>query len=501
MRPPNVAVCGLLIIWVSMVIHITCALISHSIFSSRVAQRRSCQRSFLPQQKSSESTFWTAIAQKNETLSSDGIPAIPQIDRETGPLPPGSYRQREIDDYARDASAPCLITVAIRPQSTNTDNTREDIWTEGVKNCQNLIDSGFNTFRMIDGDTKLETRRRRTIGRRSSLSIALEHIQLSAATTDARHEAETNFYSKLRQNTPSSILRTCYFMTNIEIPFVLSEDFPGMEDEISPVSFGNGWVMRESISSALLRTKAECLDSVVLEYRNNPYYLDVIDTLFELKREGLIRSISTKNFPPSMLRTCLECGFDISSNDVCGNLMNANNLQVDTDVEVSRLLSSPLGGGIFTDQFYRFLEWEQMSTSSKKRFNILVDTCCKKQHEKTEVDSLQMWLKYRSVVDVIKDLSFKYQVSVESIALRWLLQLNKDDSISVGTSMGMDLKEEQGGKAYSRHRDLRQVFTFSLEEDDMKKICQVSDFFSKKTGSSGTATEDEIDFTNTRLWI
>ena len=90
---------------------------------------------------------------------------------------------------------------------------------------------------------------------------------------------------------------------------------------------------------------------------------------------------------------------------------------------------------------------------------------------------------------------------MESIALRWLLQPNKDDSISVGTSMGMDLKEEQGGKAYSRHRDLRQVFTFSLEEDDMKKICQVSDFFSKKTGSSGTATEDEIDFTNTRLWI
>jgi diketogulonate reductase-like aldo/keto reductase len=482
-----------------VVIHITGALISHRIISS-VAQKRSRQRSFLSQQKSSESTFWTAIAQKNETLSSDGIPAIPQIDRETGPLPPGAYRQRAIDDDARDASAPCLITVAIRPQSTSTDNTREDMWTEGVKNCQNLIDSGFNTFRMIDGDTKLETRRRRTIGRRSSLSIALEHIQQSAGTTDARHEAETIFYNKLRQNTPSSILRTCYFMTNIEIPFVLSEDFPGMEDEISPVSFGNGWVMRESISSALLRTKAEYLDSVVLEYRKNPYYLDVIDTLFELKREGLIRSISTKNFPPSLLRTCLECGFDISSNDVRGNLMNTNNLQVDTDVEVSRLISSPLGGGIFTDQFYRFQEWEQMSPSSKKRFNKLVDTCCKKQL-KTEVDSLQMWIKYRSVVDVIKDLSFKYQVSVESITLRWLLQLNKDASISVGTSLGMDLREVQGGKAYSRQRDLRQVFTFSLEEDDMEKICQVSNFFSKKTGSSGTATEDEIDFTNTRLWI
>ena len=224
----------------------------------------------------------------------------------------------------------------------------------------------------------------------------------------------------------------------------------------------------------------------------------MIDTLFECKREGLIRSISTKNFPTSLLRTCLECGFDISSNDVVGNLMNTNNLNADGDLGVSRLVSAPLGGGLFTNQYYQFQEWEQLSPSSKKKFNLLLDSCCKMQ-TRTEANSLQNWKKYRSIVDILIGLSFKYQVSVESIALRWLLQLNGDNNISVGTFMGMDLREEQGCKPYSRQRDLRQVFTFSLEECDMEQLCQVSDFVTDRR--SRTTVDNEIDFTNRSLWM
>ena len=213
-----------------------------------------------------------------------------------------------------------------------------------------------------------------------------------------------------------------------------------------------------------------------------------------MKREGLLRSISTKNFPPSLLRTCLECGFDIASNDECGNLMNTH-FQF-SDLGVPRIVSSPLGGGLFTNQYYQFQEWKQLSPSMKKNFNILLDSCCKIQ-SRTELDSSQIWKKYRKIVDILIGFSFKYQVSVESIALRWLLQLNEGDNISIGTAMGMDLREEQGGKAYSRQRDLRQVFTFFLEEQDMNQLC-ASDFM---TTDYGSAVDNEIDLTNRRLWM
>jgi hypothetical protein len=178
--------------------------------------------------------------------------------------------------------------------------------------------------------------------------------------------------------------------------------------------------------------------------------------------------------------------------------MNTNNLNADGDLGVSRLVSAPLGGGLFTNQYYQFQEWEQLSPSSEKKFNLLLDSCCKMQ-TRTELDRLQNWKKYRSIVDILIGLSFKYQVSVESIALRWLLQLNGDNNISVGTFMGMDLREEQGCKPYSRQRDLRQVFTFSLEEYDMEQLCQVSDFVTDRR--SGKTVDNEIDFTNRRLWM
>lgn len=226
-----------------------------------------------------------------------------------------------------------------------------------------------------------------------------------------------------------------------------------------------------------------------------------------MKREGLIHSISTKNFPPSMVQSALACGFNVYSNEVCGNMMNTNNLQSDGDMGVlckehdcSRLVSAPLGGGLFTNQYCQYQDWAQLSSSRKKMFNTLFDSCCK-MPAGAELDSVQKWKRYRNIMDALVDIAFKYQASVESIALRWLLQLIDGDSISVGTQLGMDFVEEQGGEPYSRHRNFRQVFTFSLDEDDMERLCKVSGFTSERHLLSGMTDDHEINFTNRALWI
>ena len=97
-------------------------------------------------------------------------------------------------------------------------------------------------------------------------------------------------------------------------------------------------------------------------------------------------------------------------------------------------------------------------------------------------------------------MSFRYQVSLESIAVRWLLQHNDSDSISVSTRMGMDCVEKQGGAPYSRHRDLRKVFTFSLEDDDMERLRKVSGLASD-TSQAKSLDDHQIDFTNKALWM
>jgi aryl-alcohol dehydrogenase-like predicted oxidoreductase len=224
---------------------------------------------------------------------------------------------------------------------------------------------------------------------------------------------------------------------------------------------------------------------------NSPYHIDALHTLYELKREGLIQSISTKNFPPSLLLESSRCGFNINSNDVVGNIMNTNNLQYDSPTVANRLISAPLGGGLFTNQFNELQEWVHLLPAKKNNFDDLLQSCCA-TFARSEKDSSLKWKTYRMIMDSLVEMSFKYQVSVESIVLRWLLQLNNGDSVCVGTLMGMNLVEDQGGRPYNRHRDLREVFTFSLEENDVDELRKVSDLTSRPA-------EADIDFTDWRL--
>ena len=103
-------------------------------------------------------------------------------------------------------------------------------------------------------------------------------------------------------------------------------------------------------------------------------------------------------------------------------------------------------------------------------------------------------------MDVLHQLSHKYQVSIETISLRWLLQLNEEagDSIVVGSNLGMDLREQQGGKAYNRQHDLREVFTIALEYDDMDLLSEIS---GQSCEEFQQDNEHKIDFNNRALWI
>ena len=175
--------------------------------------------------------------------------------------------------------------------------------------------------------------------------------------------------------------------------------------------------------------------------------------------------------------------------------MNTNNIQIEVN-EYRHLISSPLAGGLLTNQFHQYQEWEQLPVSAKKVFNSLMcDSRCSSNNEGI-AGNIDKWKRYRSIMDTLEDMALKYQVSVESISLRWLLQLDESNSISVGTKLGMDMTEEQGGTPYSRQYNLRQVFTFDLEDDDMERLRQVSGFTSATPSKS-----DEIDFNNKALWI
>lgn len=258
-----------LIVALSLVLWSCCsALLSHRLFRASNEHQRfqpllHSDSNLQTQTLSPETNFWIAITQNSTCSPSDDIPAIPRLDHETGSLPPGAYRRSYLDN-SREMIAPCLISIGIRPPLQS--ESGEDIWREGVSNCQMLIDSGFNTFRFNNCHHKRDKMYRRE-RERSPLSAACERLKQLAANTKRRHQAEAHFYQKLKQNTPSSVLHSCHFMVNLEMPlsFTGVALLPGMENEITRAPYGNGLMLKQSVSSALLRTKSERLNSVVFE--------------------------------------------------------------------------------------------------------------------------------------------------------------------------------------------------------------------------------------------
>ena len=209
-------------------------------------------------EKSPESGFWWAAPQ---TSSEHYLPAINGIERETGPLPPGAYQTE---------SNICLIGVNIRPPLSSKEG--EDILTVGTKHCQKMIDSGLNSFSVgkthCDSSNNISQQKTHHDRITERYVVATNELKRQyTARTMERHEFESHFYRTLRRNTPSSVLRSCHFAIDFEIPSVLHvTDVTSKSSKSTPsVPYGNGWVVRKSISDALLRLKTECLDSVNLE--------------------------------------------------------------------------------------------------------------------------------------------------------------------------------------------------------------------------------------------
>lgn len=218
-----------------------------------------------------------------------------------------------------------------------------------------------------------------------------------------------------------------------------------------------------------------------------------------MKLEGLIKSISVNNFPPSLLQSALGCGFGVYATECDASLLNTYNLQTglkQNKEDCKRIVSAPLAGGLLTSSFNFKEDMRQLRLSEKQVFS----ACCSFPGVSIE----EKWRSYRTVIDTLANISFKHNVSIESVALRWLLQLNPNNIISVGTKLGMDLAEEKGGLPFRRQSDLRQVFAFSLEDEDVDRLNTVAGLSTDPCSTSSLEANLDrnfIDFNDKSLWL
>lgn len=401
------------------------------------------------------SDFWGCVTLKQNTSKKPSLPNVPTLDQD-GPLPEGAY----FKSYQNQQR--CRIGVALDIPSLWVSLKEESIESNQiVGKLQNYVDSGFHTF------------------------------HLRCQTPEQQQWAEENIVGKFYSETPSFCRNQCHFT----IPFSIPQITKGGTTAVQRSQ------IRQSILETLDRTGAEVIDCLQLKGFSSPYAFDILDILQDLQREGILQSIDAYQLPMTQQMLAREYGFSLDTMHWDANLLDMTKYQEQlfhnqqTKQDNPLILTTPLAGGLLTERYlgqnemlqswqFRWMERYYWNTiyddwaNKRRRRNAIKNAQQQKGHkfnhddEVEDMDNKTLWVFYQTqLLSSLNRIARKHSVSVPSVVLRWILQLDHVSGTIVTCQL---LYPDDGLVRKPRERQLRQVFTFALDEEDMNELWELT---------------------------
>ena len=218
-------------------------------------------------------------------------------------------------------------------------------------------------------------------------------------------------------------------------------------------------MVRENIQSSINRMGVESLD--VLQFHwwdyNNPYYMDALNYLSDLRDEGMVKHVGLTNFDTERLQMINDAGLQILSNQIQYSVIDRRPEEKmvpfceDHDIQI--LAYGTLCGGLLTE---RFLGREQEPSSYE------LDTLSLRKYKKM-IDVWGSWKLFQELLSTLNEIAQKHRVNIANIATKYILDKPAVAGVLVGVRLGI-----------SEHRNSNsQVFNFSLEREDFETIDNV----------------------------
>jgi aryl-alcohol dehydrogenase-like predicted oxidoreductase len=144
------------------------------------------------------------------------------------------------------------------------------------------------------------------------------------------------------------------------------------------------------------------------------------------------------------------------------------------DLNIQLRVSCALAGGLLTNKYagirYQPPPWNLLPIERNYLYSTV--TPWAKKHDNVG----DRWKAYQEhMMDTLSDIALKHRVSVTSVSLRWVMQLEHVATVVVPICKDNDEPER-----------LRQVFRFELDEDDLDRLW-------KATGEAELVKEPEIN--------
>jgi aryl-alcohol dehydrogenase-like predicted oxidoreductase len=218
-------------------------------------------------------------------------------------------------------------------------------------------------------------------------------------------------------------------------------------------------LVEENINKSLRRMQVESIDLLQFHWWDygNSSYLDALRYLSELQKEGKIKHLGLTNFDTERLKIIHEAGIKIVSNQIQFSIIDrrpeVHMIPFCQQHNIKLLTYGTVCGGLLSEKYLGKPEprKEELNTSSLKKY-------------KNMIDNWGGWQLFQELLNVLKQIGNKHNVSIANVAVRYILDKPTVGGVIIGARLGI-----------SEHlQDNARVYEFSLDADDTEKIDAIS---------------------------
>jgi aryl-alcohol dehydrogenase-like predicted oxidoreductase len=217
-------------------------------------------------------------------------------------------------------------------------------------------------------------------------------------------------------------------------------------------------IVNESIDRSLHRMGVSMVDLLQFHWwdYNNPYYMDALKYLSDLRDEGKIKHIGLTNFDTERLQIMIDSDLQIVSNQVQFSIIDrrpeVKMIPFCLENNISLLCYGSICGGLMSE---RYLGRMQPSTAELNTLSL--------QKYKKMIDAWGGWSLFQELLSTLKRIAQKHNVTIANVAARYILDKSAVAGVIIGVRLGI----------VDHRTSNTQVFNFILDKSDCEAIAAV----------------------------
>jgi aryl-alcohol dehydrogenase-like predicted oxidoreductase len=214
-------------------------------------------------------------------------------------------------------------------------------------------------------------------------------------------------------------------------------------------------IVNENVERSLRRMSVSSLDLLQFHWwdYNNPYYMDALKYLSDLRDEGIIKHIGLTNFDTERMQAMIDSDLHIVSNQVQYSIIDrrpeVKMIPFCMEHNISLLTYGSLCGGLISERYVGRIQpsTAELNTLSLRKY-------------KQMIDAWGGWNLFQELLSTLKRIAQKHSVSIANIATRYILDKPAVAGVIIGVRLGIADHRENNSH----------VFDFGLDKSDCDAI-------------------------------